>query len=195
MRMTPLLLISLLAAPCMAQAAEDDRPDLSLPSQPMFTGAGAFGGGEYTGPRTDTPAYRRAHGDALARRGGCPAAPDGSERTMTGSVSTGVGYSSRGGNSNWNAADINFCKETVSDAGNLNTMQLNLRVGRYDGPGYPGGYYGGGYGPYGGYNGYGSFGAGSYFDGFGPGWRDLHGPLAPGRVRSESWTEGRQPWR
>ena len=195
MRMTPLLWISLLACAGVAHADGEDRPDLSLPSQPMFTGAHAFGDGEYTGPRTGTPEYRRAHGDALARHGGCPTAPDGSQRAMTGSVTTGIGYSSRGGNSHWNAADIHFCKERVSDAGNLNTVQLNLRVGQFDGPGYPGGYYGGGYGPYGGYDGYGGFGAGSAFDGFGPGWRELHGPQVPARVRSGSWTEGRQPWR
>lgn len=195
MRITPLLGIFLLAATGVTHAGGGDRPDLSLPSQPMFTGVGAFGGGEYTGPRTAAPGYRRGRGDALALRGGCPTAPDGSERTVTGSVSTGVGYSSRGGNSNWNAADINLCKETVSDAGNINTMQLNLRVGRFDGPGYPGAYYGSGFGPYDGYGGYGGFGAGSYFDGFGPGWRDLQGPLAPGRGRSESWTDSRKPWR
>jgi len=193
MRITPVLWISLLAMPVMAYAAEEDRVDLSLPSQPMFTGEAAFGG-EYTGPRTATPEYRAGRGDDLVRRGGCPTGPDGSERTVTGSVTTGVGYSSRGGNSNWNAADIHLCKETVSDAGNLNTMQLNLRVGRYDGPGYPG-YYGGGFGPYGGYGGYGGYGAGGYFDSFGPGFNDLHGPYPAGRSRNESWTEGRQPWR
>ena len=189
MRITPLLLTCLLASPVSAYAAGNDRVDLTLPSQPMFTGEAAFGGGDYTGPRTDTPEYRRAHRDDLARRGGCPTGPDGSERTVTGSVTTGVGYSSRGGNANWNEADISICKDTVSDAGHLNTMQLNLRVGRYDGPGYPGVY--GGYGPYGGYG----YGAGGYFDGFGPGFRDTYGPFPAGRARSESWTEGRQPWR
>ncbi|VXC02140.1 conserved exported hypothetical protein [Luteimonas sp. 9C] len=190
MRITPVLWISLLAAPLMAHAAEDDRVDLNLPSQPMFTGEAAFGGETYTGPRTDTPEYRARHGDDLVRRGGCPTAPDGSERTVTGSVTTGIGYSSRGGNSHFNAADISLCKETVSDAGNLNTMQLNLRVAQFDGPGAYG--HGPGFGAYGGYGGY---GAGRYFDGFGPGYQDLYGPMPGPRVRSESWTEGRQPWR
>lgn len=194
MRMTPLLWISLLAMSgiAVAYAGEDDRPDLSLPAQPMFTGAGAFGGGEYAGPRTATPEYGHARRDGRGYPGGCPTAPDGSERMVTGSVSTGVGYSSRGGNSNWNAADINLCRESVGESGQANTMQLNLRVAQYDGPGYPGGHYGGGLGPY---DGFGGFGAGSYFDGFGPTWRDLHGPLPAGRVRTGSWTDGRQPWR
>jgi hypothetical protein len=191
MRITSVLWISLLATPFMAHAAEDDRVDLSLPSQPMFTGEAAFGGGEYTGPRTDTPEYRGLYGDELVRRGGCPTGPDGSERTVTGSVTTGIGYSSRGGNSNFNAADISLCKETVSDAGNINTMQLNLRVAQFDGPGY----YGRGFGPYGGYGGYGGYGAGGYFDGFGAGFNDIHGPYPSGRIRGESWTDGRQPWR
>ena len=186
MRMTSLLWIPLLALSTAAHG--EDRVDLSLPAQPMFTGAGAFGDGEYAGPRITAPADRRAH-HPLALRGGCPSAPDGSERTVTGSVSTGVGYSSRGGNSHWNAADISLCKETVGDSGRPGTMQLNLRVAQYDGPGYPG-YYGVGLGPY---DGPGGFGAGSYFDGFGPGWRDLHEPGL--RVRTESWTDGRQPWR
>ncbi len=192
MRITSVLWMSLLVAPLMAHAAEDDRVDLNLPSQPMFTGEAAFGGGEYTGPRTDTPEYRGRHGDDLVRRGGCPTAPDGSERTVTGSVTTGIGYSSRGGTSHFNAADISLCKETVSEAGNLNTMQLNLRVAQSDGPGA---YYGHGFGPYGGHGGYGGFGAGRYFDGFGPGYNDLYGPYPGQRVRGESWTEGRQPWR
>jgi len=191
MRITSVLWISLLATPVMAHAAQDDRVDLSLPAQPMFTGEAAFGGGEYAGPRTDTPEYRARYGDDLVRRGGCPTAPDGSERTVTGSVTTGIGYSSRGGNSNFSAADISLCKETVSDAGNLNTMQLNLRVAQFDGPGY----YGRGFGPYGGHGGYGGSGAGTYFDGFGPGFNGLYGPHPGAGIRGESWTEGRQPWR
>jgi len=192
MRISSVLWISLLATPFMAHAAQDDRVDLSLPSQPMFTGEAAFGGGEYTGPRTDTPEYRGRRGDDLARRGGCPTGPDGSERTVTGSVTTGIGYSSRGGSSNFNAADISLCKERVGEAGNINTMQLNLRVAQFDGPGYYGGH---GFGPYGGYGGFGGYGAGGYFDGFGPGFNDTYGPYPPGRGRNESWTEGRQPWR
>lgn len=191
MRISSVLWISLLAAPFTAHAAQDDRVDLSLPSQPMFTGEAAFGGGEYTGPRTDTPEYRGRYDDDLARRGGCPTGPDGGERTVTGRVTTGIGYSSRGGNSNFNAADISLCKERVGEAGNINTMQLNLRVAQFDGPGY----YGRGFGPYGGYGGFGGYGAGGYFDGFGPGFNDTYGPYPPGRGRNESWTEGRQPWR
>ncbi|PBJ83847.1 hypothetical protein CMZ84_05045 [Lysobacteraceae bacterium NML93-0399] len=190
MRITPLLWISLLLAP-LAANAQDEAVDLSLPAQPMFTGEAAFGGGEYTGPRTDTPEYRRGREDARAVRGGCPTGPDGSERTVTGSVTTGIGYASRGGNAHWNEADIHLCKERVSDAGNVNTMHLNLRVGQYDGPGHPG-IYGGAFGPYGGY---GPYGLRGHFDGFGPGYRDLYGPYPTGRPRTESWTEGRQPWR
>ncbi|WP_052772782.1 hypothetical protein [Luteimonas sp. FCS-9] len=172
-------------APSIGSATEALRADLSLPETPMFTGPAAFGDGEYTGPRTATPAWRRHRDKTLVRRGGCPTAPDGQERAVTGSVSTGIGHSSRGGTSHWNAADLNLCRERDGEAGG--TMNLNLRVARYDGPG---GYYGMGpglgYGPYDGFDGIGDFG---------PTWRDLHGPWPGGRGRTESWSEGRQPWR
>ncbi|WP_101927500.1 MULTISPECIES: hypothetical protein [Luteimonas] len=183
MRAKAALLLPLLLAALPASA--DDRDlDLRLPDAPMFSGAGAFGEGTYTGPRTETREYRDAHADGarFAGRGGCPTSPDGEDATVTGSVTTGIGYSSRGGNSNWNAADINLCKESVSASGNVNTANLNIRVGRYDGPGYPMGHYFDGPGMYG----HPGLGFGPYDGGFG----GFSGPRQDG-----SWTEGRRPWR
>ena len=59
---------------------------------------------------------------------------------MTGSVTTGIGYSSRGGNSNFNAANLNFCKGFADDDGDVHTLNVNIDVQKYDGPGYIGGY-------------------------------------------------------
>lgn len=180
MRLAPALLLPTLLYALPALAADPAQVDLSLPSQPMFSGAGAFGDGEYTGPRRAAPAASGAPGRAIVR-GGCPTSPDGSEATVTGSVSTGIGYSSRGGNSNWNAAEINLCREDAGGSGNV--ANLNIRVGRYDGPGYPLGHYFDGAGPYGH-----PFDAGfGPVDGFGTGFH-----AAP---RRESWTDSRRPWR
>lgn len=180
MRLSHWLWPGLLLVPLSA-AADGREVDLRPPAPALFTGEAAFGDGEYTGPRTG-PSDVRAPRATARIRGGCPVAPDGSERSVTGSVTTGIGHSSRGGTSHWNAADINLCRERVNADGDISTTNLQLRVGRYDGPGYPGGMYHGG------------FGHGGY--GIGPGW---DGPFDPwpmaAPVRRESWSEGRRPWR
>jgi hypothetical protein len=117
--------------------------DLGLPQQKLFTGAPAYQDdppGTYYGDTTGDPAPVPRIEPA------CPTAPDGSERSMTGSFTTGIGYSSRGGNSNFNAANLNFCKGYADDDGNVRTLNLNINVEKYDGPG---GYYGDYYGGYG----------------------------------------------
>lgn len=175
MRLSCCLWMSLLLAPLCGVAAEPI--DLRPPEPAMFTGPAAFGEGEYTGPRRQ-PGDERDDGAFVASRGGCPVAADGSDRGVTGSVSTGIGHSSRGGTSHWNAADINLCKERVTDNGDVSTVNMQLRVGRYDGPGY------------------GHGGMGHYFRGDGPGWGDGFGPWpAAGPARRESWSDGRRPWR
>lgn len=85
---------------------------------------------------------------ARNRRSFCPPAADGSERDVTGSITTGVGYSSHGGSSTLAAADVNYCKETVDDDGNQRFIRINVDLERYDGPGYGAGYPGR-YSPYG----------------------------------------------
>ncbi len=178
-----LLLLPLLLAAGVAAASEDARGlDLDLPQAPLFTGAKTVDAPPGA-PDTDYDRVLRereqARHDEVTTVSNCPPAADGSERGITGSFTTGIGHSSRGGNSHWNAADINLCKEYVSSAGDVNTLNMRIRVGQYDGPGYfhgPG-YFDGGYGhgPYGGH---------------GPG-----GPWNMGPSRDESWSEGRRPWR
>lgn len=184
MRRSHLVWMSLLLP--LSVVAQDGDIDLSPPAPAMFTGPGAFGDGEYTGPRTARPGSRELR-TARGGVGGCPTAPDGNERAVTGSVTTGIGHSSRGGTSHYNAADINLCTERVNASGDFSTTNLHLSVGRSDGPGYwPGGMYGGpGY-----------YGPGAGFDVYAPGWREPFGPWSGGGpARRESWTEGRQPWR
>lgn len=139
------LALSLLLAAAPALAGDAPKLDLGLPQQPMFSG-------DSTSPYQDDPPgtyYGDTSGDPApsARvEPACPTAPDGSERALTGSVTTGVGWSSRGGNSNYNAANLNFCKGFTDDDGNVRTMNFNLDIERYDGPG--------GFGRYGRYRGW-----------------------------------------
>lgn len=174
MRLPPRCWALLLLAPLACAAAEP--LDLRPPAPAMFTGPAAFGDGEYTGPR-----HRPRDGleDTFVRdRGGCPTAADGSARPVSGSVSTGIGHSSRGGTAHWNAADIRVCKERVAADGDVSTMHMQLRVGHYDGPGY------------------GRYGTGGYFHDGHPGWDDAYGPWpAAGPGQRQSWSDGRRPWR
>lgn len=55
---------------------------------------------------------------------------------LHGSVTAGVGYSSHGGNSNWQGANLNSCKTYYDDDGNPREVGISISVGRSDGPGY-----------------------------------------------------------
>jgi len=77
----------------------------------------------------------------------CPTAPDGKETDITGSVEAGVGYSRHGGNSNWQGATVNYCKEQATDDGGSRIINVQLHVDSSDGPGFYGPH-GSGWGPY-----------------------------------------------
>ncbi len=71
------------------------------------------------------------------KSGSVPRAPDGriadvvdDKLQVHGAVAAGVGYSSRGGNSNWQAATINLSKNYTTDEGKTNTFGLNITVGQ-----------------------------------------------------------------
>lgn len=55
---------------------------------------------------------------------------------LHGSVTAGVGYSSRGGNGNWQGANLHSCKTFYDDDGNAREVGISISVGRGDGPGY-----------------------------------------------------------
>lgn len=127
--------------------------------------------GTYYGDRSG----RAAPSGVLTREA---AACDGQ---LHGSVSMGMGYSRRGGNSNWQATQLNTCKRYVTDSGKERQVGLSISVGQGSGPGYWGGYGGPGgyYGPEAGY--YDGRYDGRYpghYDGFGgPGWRGMPSPV------------------
>jgi len=85
-----------------------------------------------------------------------PITPEEAERKadgqwqVHGAVEAGVGWSKRGGNSNWQALNLNLGKTTVDDDGDTNHFNIDINVGKSDGPAFGpgGGYYGpGAYGP------------------------------------------------
>ena len=177
-----MLCTGLLVLPALARA--DSAPvDLSLPQPPMFSGQSRFDR-PYTGPRTDTPEYRQRHADPIAR-GGCPSDAAGQPRALSGSVTTGIGHASGVGTTHWNAVDLHLCREAGGDA--RNAMHLDLHVGRYDGPGYPGP--GDGMRPL--------YIPGGPVGRFEPEWRGFD-PFDAGALegpRFRSWSDGRHPWR
>ncbi|HDX0923552.1 TPA: hypothetical protein RNS88_003481 [Stenotrophomonas maltophilia] len=69
---------------------------------------------------------------------------------VSGSFTTGIGYSKNGGNSHYNAATLNLSKNYTTDEGKTHGVNVNIHVSEGKGPGF--------FGPYGGYY------------GRGPGW-------------------------
>jgi len=145
MKRTLFLIAGLLASSAAVAQSEDSSAarslDLSVPSAPI----------QY---RSTDPAYANDppgtfYGD---KTGAVGRAPDGriaevvdDKVQVHGAVAAGVGYSSQGGNSNWQAATINLTKNYTTDEGKTNTFGLNISVGQGEGPGFGGGYYGRGY--------------------------------------------------
>ncbi len=64
---------------------------------------------------------------------------------VSGSFTTGIGYSKNGGNSHYNAATLNLSKNYTTDEGKTHGVNVNIHVSEGKGPGF--------YGPYGGYYG------------------------------------------
>ena len=62
---------------------------------------------------------------------------------VSGSFTTGIGYSKNGGNSHYNAATLNLSKNYTTDEGKTHGVNLNIHVSEGKGPGF--------FGPYGGY--------------------------------------------
>lgn len=158
------------AAPALAAEAGEAAPtgdslDLSLP-QSSLAGYRSDPPGTWYGDTSGVPAAETRDARALPARVGCPTSPTGEETDLTGVVEAGIGHSSRGGNSNWQAATMNYCKEYATADGGSRTVNLQLNVGSYDGPHGFHGPYGPAFGPYGPEFGHG-FGAPR---GSGPGW-------------------------
>lgn len=131
----PLLLL-LATAPALAadtEASGDTTAttasalDLSLPKQVADTY-------KVTTPAADPP------GTYYGDHSGPVAASDSVERVDTcdgelhGSVTMGVGYSKRGGNSNWQGTNLNSCKRYYNDDGKERQIGVSISVGQSNGP-------------------------------------------------------------
>lgn len=129
----------LVAAPaCMAQTPGDasapasaSELDLALPKSATYQYHNDPPGTWY-GDTSRVPATK-TEPQASAREERCNGEPHGT-------VAAGVGYSSRGGNSNWQAFNVNSCKTYYNDEGKAREVGVSISVGQYDGPdGYRGG--------------------------------------------------------
>ena len=121
MRLIAAALLCLSAAPAFAA---DNALDLSLPKS------------------TSTSTWSQPYDGSMARvadtspiiaRSGCPTAADGSQSALTGSVTTGFGYSSRFGSGTFSAARLNYCKSYSNDDGDQGSFNVQLQVGTQDG--------------------------------------------------------------
>jgi len=118
--------------------------NLALPQAPM----------QYLGDaslRGDPPGtfYGDKSGRRLSDRGAANGIAEVTDDKLrvNGSLTTGIGYSKEGGNSHYNAAEINLNKNYTTDEGKTHNMNLNIRVSEGKGPGFYGPYGGYGYGP------------------------------------------------
>jgi len=122
----------LLAAPAIAGQALD----LSLPDSPYRKDPP----GTYYGDTSGVPLAEPLRGPD--RRTRCPTGADGQPQALSGSVAAGVGYSSQLGNSHWNAARLDYCRQSFGEDGQPRSFNLQLEVGRHEGPGYGPGLHG-----------------------------------------------------
>lgn len=134
MKLLPFLFASLLiAAPaCAAQTSDGastspsaSELDLALPKSSTYQYHNDPPGTWY-GDTSRVPAAAAA-AQASAREERC-------KGELHGTVAAGVGYSSRAGNSNWQAFNVNSCKTYYNDEGEAREIGVSISVGQYDGP-------------------------------------------------------------
>ncbi|MBL8256204.1 hypothetical protein J2X02_002365 [Pseudoxanthomonas japonensis] len=141
MKTLPLALLALLSIPSAWAQSNAAALDLSLPPSAAYAKDPP---GTWYG---DTQPARPKKAAALAAPvDPCVLYGDDDGDGVSGSVTTGIGYSKGRGRSTYNAVNLNLCKTTYDDNGKPRTFNFNINVDRYEGPG---GYYG----PYGGYPG------------------------------------------
>lgn len=124
----------LIVAPACAAQTTDAAPaspsaselDLALPKSSTYQYHNDPPGTWY-GDTRRVPAVATADAQATAREERC-------KGELHGAVAAGVGHSSRGGNSNWQAFNVNSCKTYYNDDGEAREMGFSISVGQYDGP-------------------------------------------------------------
>ncbi|MFT3756262.1 MAG: hypothetical protein QM769_10025 [Pseudoxanthomonas sp.] len=133
----PFCLLLVAPALAIAQSTADadtavsaEALDLSLPKATTIYGQDPPG--TWYGDTSGVPAVAAA--ETTRKASACPTAPNGEAREITGSVSAGIGYSSHGGNSNYQAARVNYCKEYATDDGDSRAVNVSISVGQFDGP-------------------------------------------------------------
>lgn len=147
MKLAPILFaFSLMSCPAFAGEPAQSL-DLSPPEPAMFANGSSTPyrndpPGTYYG---DTTGVAGASDDAPASR--CPTAPDGSERSVTGSATVGMGWSSRGGSSQYRGLDLNYCKDSYNDEGESRLFNASIHIDQVEGDGYGAGRRGGYGGP------------------------------------------------
>lgn len=135
--MKALLTLGLLFAAVPAFAQDANALDLKLPQGRLYTQdpPGTWYGDTSGRPALslDTPVARNACGTPLDQ--------DDGKAKVSGTLTTGIGYTEGRGNSHWNAASVNLCKSYTTDEGNTGAFNLNIGIGQYDGPGFGGYHY------------------------------------------------------
>lgn len=135
------LVLGLIVSGAAAAQGPAGALDLAVPQAPL-----RYGGGQTH--RNDPPGtyYGDTSGVPASGQAGS-AVPDG-EWQVHGSVSAGIGWSSHGGNSNWQAAEVNMARTSVDEDGDTSHINLNLHLGQGEGPILGHGYFAPGpYGP------------------------------------------------
>lgn len=130
-----------------AETATPRTLDLSIPQAPVQL---------RSDPTYSTDPPGTFYGDksgpkpALARSSAASIAAERAEQcqgTLHGAVGTGLGYSNRGGSSNWQTLSLNSCKTYYDDEGKAHQIGVSISVGRGQGSIFGQGYAPGGYGP------------------------------------------------
>lgn len=137
-RFQTLVLAGGLLATAHAFAQDQARAlDLTVPQAPLrFETLGAA-----EPYRNDPPGtWYGDHGSRPAWTGE-PASAGNNDWRVHGSVEAGIGWSSRGGNSNWQGANVNLDKTYVDDQGDTGHVNIDISVGRGEGPVYGPGYF------------------------------------------------------
>ena len=116
-------------------AASPAGLDLTPPEPAMFSGDAG------TPYRNDPPGtyYGDTTGglrdEAVSR---CPTAADGSQRAITGSATVGMGWSSRGGTSQYRGLDLNYCKDMADGDGDGPLFNASVHVDQVEADGFDG---------------------------------------------------------
>lgn len=137
----PLLVLALLApsAAFAQDGAGKTALDLSLPTDSPYAKSAP---GTWYGDTSGKPASTAQTAQPATASVDGNDDDEACEGKLHGNVTMGMGYSRRGGNSNWQGANVHSCKTYYNDDGKPSTVGISISVGRSDGPGF--------YGPVGG---------------------------------------------